>query len=94
MRMPPAAFIANARTIPTGASGLSSISQRRARIVLVTRASTIIRTTGHQLCTRAWLTTSGSETVRSHSHSSTRPNAVWMPSRTQRFMRSARLHGG
>ncbi|OLB93699.1 MAG: hypothetical protein AUI15_18135 [Actinobacteria bacterium 13_2_20CM_2_66_6] len=91
MSSPPAAFIANARTIPTGASGRSSSSQRRALMTLVTRNNTIISATAHQFWTRAWATTSGRETVRSHSQSRARPNAVCRPRRTQRFMSSRRL---
>ena len=56
--------MANALTIPTGASGRSSMSQRRARITLVSRNRTIISATAHQLWTRAWAAISGSETVR------------------------------
>src|SRR5437879_3114108 len=59
--------------MPTGASGRSRSSQRRARIKLVTRNSTTIRATAHQLWTCAWARISGSETVRSHSHNRASP---------------------
>src|SRR5438552_4532673 len=84
--MLPAAFSANARTMPTGARRRSSSIQRRARMTLVTRARKSMRATAHQLWTRAWDTTSGSETVRIHSHNSARPKAVCTPRRNQRFM--------
>jgi hypothetical protein len=49
----PAAFIANARTMPTGASDLNSSSHRRALIALAVTNSRSINTTAHQLWTRA-----------------------------------------
>ncbi|TMD74902.1 MAG: hypothetical protein E6I77_11410 [Chloroflexi bacterium] len=68
--------MANARTIPTGASDRSSHCQRRARITLVmTKISTISGST-HQRWTRMCAATSVSETVRTHSHSRARPKAV------------------
>jgi hypothetical protein len=46
---PPAVFIANALTNPTGARGRKSSSQRRARITVVSRNNRIIRKSGAQL---------------------------------------------
>src|SRR5690348_11592460 len=46
-------------------------------------------TTAHQLRTCAWLRISGSDTVRSHSHSSAAPTAVCTPSRIQPLRKDA-----
>src|SRR4029077_10109800 len=81
--------MAKARTIPTGASGRSRISHRLARSALVKVASAIISTTAHQLRTCAWLRISGSDTVRSHSHSRATPTAVCTPSRIQALREDA-----